>query len=188
MDIKSAFLHGELTKDVFVDQPQGFENVGEEEKVYKLNRALYGLKQAPLTWYNRIKSYFQSCGFKKCEHEPTLFTKVEENNIIVVSLYVDDLIYTRNDVELMMKFKKSMQSEFAMTDMGKIKFFLGLEAIQKDDGIFLCQKKYVIDLLRRFGMSNSNCAHNPMVSGSKLGKDEEGKGVDKTLYQQMVGS
>lgn len=188
LDVKSAFLHGELTEDVFVEQPQGFEKKGEEGKVYKLNRALYGLKQAPRAWYSRIESYFLSHGFEKCEYEPTLFTKVEENNITVVSLYVDDLIYTGNDDELMMEFKKSMQSEFAMTDMGKMKFFLGLEATQKADGIFVCQKKYVIDLLERFGMSNSNSAHNPMVPGCKLGKDEDGKGVNKTLYKQMVGS
>jgi len=189
MDVKSAFLHGKLVEDVYVEQPQGFEQKGEEGKVYKLNCALYGLKQAPRAWYSRIESYFLSCGFAKCEYEPTLFTKVEKNNnIMVVSLYVDDMIYTENDVELMMKFKKSMQSEFSMTDMGKLKFFLGLEATQKADGIFVCQKTYVIDLLKRFGMNASNFAHNPIVPGSKLDKDEEGQGVDKTLYKQMFGS
>lgn len=190
LDVKSAFLHGELNEDVFVEQPRGFEKKGEEEKVYKLNRALYGLKQAPRAWYSRIERYFLSHGFAKCEYEPTLFTKVEntKKSIMVVSLYVDDLIYTGNDDELMMEFKKSMKSEFAMTDMGKMRFFLGLEATQQAGGIFLCQKKYMTDLLERFGMSNSNCVHNPMTPGSKLGKDEDGKGVDKTLYKQMVGS
>lgn len=188
LDVKSAFLHGELTKDVFVEQPQGFEKKGEEGKVYKLKRALYGLKQAPRAWYNRIEGYFLNHGLGKCEYEPTLFTKVENMNILIVSLYVDDLIYTGNCDKQIIEFKKSMKSEFAMTDMGKLKFFLGLEANQRTDGIFLCQKKYVTELLQRFGMSDSNSVHNSMVPRCKLSKDEDGKGVDKTLYKQMVGN
>ncbi|KAA3467808.1 Retrovirus-related Pol polyprotein from transposon TNT 1-94 [Gossypium australe] len=170
------------------DYVTGFKKKGEEGKVYKLKRALCRLKQAPRAWYSRIERYFLSHGFEKCEYEPTLFTKMDKKSIMIASLYVDDLIYTGNNGELMMKLKKSMKIEFARTDMGKMKYFLNLEATQKVDGIFVCQKKYMTDLLKGFGMSNSKLVHNPIVLATKLSKDKDRKGVDKTLYKQMVGS
>lgn len=75
LDVKSAFLHGELNEKVFVEQPRGYEQKGEEQKVYKLKKALYGLKQAPRAWYSRIESYFAKEGFERCHYEPTLFIK-----------------------------------------------------------------------------------------------------------------
>lgn len=76
LDVKSAFLHGELMEDVYVEQPLGYEKKGEEDKVYKLQKALYGLKQAPRAWFSRIETYFKKEGFQKCSSEQTLFTKV----------------------------------------------------------------------------------------------------------------
>ena len=107
LDVKSAFLHGELSKEVFVQQPQGYEKKGEEHKIYKLNKALYGLKQALRAWYSKIEAYFIHEGFKKCYCEHTLFTKLkEEGKLLIVSLYVDDLIFTGNDMNMCEEFKK----------------------------------------------------------------------------------
>lgn len=98
MDVKSTFLHGELSEEVFVEQPRGYEIKGKEQKVYKLKKALYGLKQAPRAWYSRIESYFVKGGFEKCPYEPTLFIKRGRGGkILIINLYVDDLIYTIND-------------------------------------------------------------------------------------------
>jgi len=98
LDVKSAFLHGELKEDIYVQQPVGFVKKGEKDKVYKLRKALYGLKQAPRAWYNKIENYFSREGFERCICEHTLFTKSKEGGkILIVSLYVDDLIYTGND-------------------------------------------------------------------------------------------
>lgn len=94
LDVKSAFLHGELREDIFMEQPKGFEVEEESNKVYKLKKALYELKQAPRAWYSRIEGYFVKEGFQKCYCEHTLLVKKEEGNIMIVSLYVDDLIYT----------------------------------------------------------------------------------------------
>ncbi|KAJ0603641.1 putative RNA-directed DNA polymerase [Helianthus annuus] len=91
LDIKSAFLHGELKKLVYVDQPEGFTKKGEETKVYKLNKTLYGLKQAPRAWFNCIEAYFMRKGFKKSKYDHTLFIKRVWNKVIIVGLYVDDL-------------------------------------------------------------------------------------------------
>ncbi|KAM0015323.1 putative RNA-directed DNA polymerase [Helianthus debilis subsp. tardiflorus] len=141
LDVKSAFLNGELKETVFVEQPQGFIKEGEESKVYKLNRALYGLKQAPRAWFNRIERYFKREGFKQNHYDHTLFVKRVWNKILVVSLYVDDLIYAGNDKMMCESFKCSMQKEFEMTDLGVMKFFLGVEVQQTEAGIYLCQKK-----------------------------------------------
>ena len=120
-----------LEETLFVQQPAGFEVNGEEEKVYKLHKTLYGLKQAPRAWYSRIESYFLKEGFKRCTSEHTLFTKEKEGGmLLVVSLYVDDLIYTGNNKRACEEFKSAMMSEFDMTDLGKMRHFLGMEVLQ----------------------------------------------------------
>lgn len=106
LDVKSAFLQGELSEEGYVEQPKGYELKDEGRKVYKLNKALYGLKQAPRAWFSRIESYFKQTGFEKDASEQTLFTKVnKQGNFLIVSLYVDDLIYTGNDSVMMREFK-----------------------------------------------------------------------------------
>lgn len=147
LDVKSAFLHGELEEQVFIDQPPGYVKFGSEHKVYKLKKALYGLKQAPRSWYSRIDAYFSKEGLKKCPYEHTLFSKFGDGaKMIIACLYVDDLIYTGNDSAMVENFKKSMMCEFEMSDLGMMHYFLGIEAVQSDAGIFLCQKKYVQDV------------------------------------------
>lgn len=143
LDVKSAFLHGELSEDVYVEQPLGYVKEGEEDKVYKLVKTLYVLKQAPRAWYSKIEAYFSREGFQRCEYEHTLFVKTEAGNkVLIVSLYVDDLIYTGNDDSLLQRFQSSMKKEFDMSDLGKMKYFLGVEVIQDKDVIFIHQKKY----------------------------------------------
>lgn len=188
LDVKSAFLHGELKENVFVEQPQGYEVEGKEHMVYKLHKALYGLKQAPRAWFSRIEAYFIKEGFESSNSEQTLFIKQEGGKILIVSIYVDDLLFTGNDDELLDGFKQSMKKEFDMTDLGRMRHFLGIEVVQRDDGIFICQRKYADEVIKRFGMQNFNHVGNPMVPGQKIGRDEAGVKVDPTLYKQMVGS
>ncbi|CAL9004184.1 unnamed protein product, partial [Prunus brigantina] len=128
LDVKSAFLHGELSEDVYVEQPRGYEKKGSEHLVYKLHKALYGLKQAPRAWFSRIEAHFIGEGF-----------------------------------------------------------FLGIEVLQKSDGIYICQRKYALEVLRRFGMMESNSVGSPIVPGFKISKDENGDSVDETYYKQLVG-
>jgi hypothetical protein len=189
LDVKSAFLHGVLNEEVFVEQPCGYEIKGNEHKVYKLKKALYGLKQAPRAWYSCIESYFMKEGFEKCTHEHTLFVKTSAGGkILIISLYVDDLIFTGNDESMYAEFKKSMMVEFDMTDLGKMRYFLGVEVLQKTDGIFISQKRYVMEVMERFGMDKSNSVLNPMVPGEKLQKDQDGIKIDSTHYKRIVGS
>ena len=137
--MKSAFLHGELKEQVFVNQPPGY--VKDTHKVYKLNKALYGLKQAPRAWYGRIEAYFLKQGFRKCPYEYSLFVKMEDGGkILMVCLYVDDLLFTGNDIVMFEKFKKSVMAEFDMSDLGRLTYFLGIEVAQSDAGIFISQR------------------------------------------------
>ena len=97
LDVKLAFLNGVLQEEVYVDQPEGFVKQGEEDKVYLLKKALYGLKQAPRAWYSRIDDHLLSLGFIKSLSEVTLYIKHKSNDILIVSLYVDDLLVTGNN-------------------------------------------------------------------------------------------
>ncbi|KAL2526173.1 cysteine-rich RLK (RECEPTOR-like protein kinase) 8 [Abeliophyllum distichum] len=128
LDVKSTFLHGELHEDVYVEQPRGYVKKDSEEKVYKLHKALYGLKQAPRAWFSHIEAHFISEGFERCPNEQTLFTKKKaDGKVLIVTIYVDDLIFIGDDESMMIEFKKSMMSVFDMTDLGKMRFFLGIE-------------------------------------------------------------
>uniref|UniRef100_A0A2N9FH80 Integrase catalytic domain-containing protein n=1 Tax=Fagus sylvatica TaxID=28930 RepID=A0A2N9FH80_FAGSY len=167
----------------------GYEKKGEEYKVYKLKKALYGLKQAPRAWYSRIEAYFVKEGFERCSCEHTLFIKTGDGGkILIVSLYVDDLIFTGNDESMFVKFKNSMKLEFDMTDLGKMKYFLSVEVLQNPEGIYISQRKYAKEVLERFRMEKSNSVKNPIVPGVRLMKDEEGAKVNATMYKQLVGS
>jgi hypothetical protein len=112
MDVKSAFLNGYLEEEVFVEQTQGFEVQGKEHQVYKLKKALYGLKKAPRTWYARTNGHFQETGFNRSKSEPTLYYKQEGNGILIVSLYVDDLLYMGSSSKMKDEFKIALMNEF----------------------------------------------------------------------------
>lgn len=137
---------------------------GSEHLVDKLHKALYGLRQATRACFSRIEAHFIGEGFQRCDSEQTLFTKrSREGKIIIIS--VDDLIFTGNDEVMMSEFKSSMLREFDMSDSGKMRFFLGIEVLQKSDGIYIHQRRYALEVLRRFGMMESNSVGSPIVPG-----------------------
>jgi len=137
MDVKSAFLNGVLKEEVYVAQSPGYEIEGQEDKVYRLKKALYGLKQALRAWYSRIDAYLLDNGFDKYDGEPTLYIKESEGKILIVVLYVDDLILTSSDDFLSADFKQVMKSEFEMTDLGLLRYFLGIEVKQTENVNFI---------------------------------------------------
>ncbi|KAI5336309.1 hypothetical protein L3X38_015576 [Prunus dulcis] len=133
LNVKSAFLNGVLKEEVYVEQPQGFMKENKEIRVYKLNKALYGLKQAPRAWYDEIDSYFNKAGFKKSPSEATLYVKTSEGaGILIVSLYVDDIVYTGSCPKLLEEFKNDMMQHYEMTDLGPLYHFLGMVCKEDD--------------------------------------------------------
>eukprot|EP00253_Pinus_taeda_P029362 PITA_29362 len=188
MDVKSAFLNGVLMEEVYIEEPIGYEKKGQEHKVCKLKKALYGLKQAPRAWYSRTDSYLLENGFEKCEGEPTVYIKEKYGKLLIVVLYVDDVIFTGNDVCLFENCKAVMKEEFEMTDMGLLRYFLGIEVDQNENGIFISQEKYVNEVLGRFNMQECKAAITPTVMGLKLSKEDSSKDFDPSLYKSIVGN
>ena len=151
LDVKSAFLNGYLQEEIFVEQPMGFQVKGQEDKVYLLKKALYGLKQAPRAWYSRIDEHLHNLGFVKSLSEATLYVKGTDANLIIVSVYVDDLLVIGSDEKLIKQFKVEIEV-FEMTDLGLMSYFMGMEVKQNHDGVFICQKKYAREILKKFHM------------------------------------
>eukprot|EP00253_Pinus_taeda_P029735 PITA_29735 len=183
MDVKSAFLNG-----VLKEEPLGYEKKDQEHKVCRLKKALYGLKQAPRAWYSRIDFYLLENEFDKCEGEPTIYIKEKDGKILIVVLYVDDVIFTRNDDQLIKNFKSVMKEEFEMTDMGFLRYFLGIEVYQNENGIFISQARYVNEVLSRFNMQEYKAAITPTVMGLKLSREDSSKDFDPSLYKSIVGN
>ncbi|KAL0393106.1 UNVERIFIED_CONTAM: Retrovirus-related Pol polyprotein from transposon RE2 [Sesamum radiatum] len=187
MDVKSAFLNGYIDEEIYVEQPQGFIAKSSEEKVLRLKKALYGLKQAPRALYSRIDKYFIDRGFRRSLSEPTLYIKSQGNDTLIVSLYVNDLIYTGNE-KMIQVFKEDMMKTFEMSDLGLMHFFLGIEINQEKEGIFICQRKYTETLLKKFKMESCKTVTTPLVTGEKYQKEDGSQKVDGSMYRSLIGS
>ncbi|KAL6555899.1 hypothetical protein OROGR_005187 [Orobanche gracilis] len=188
MDVKSAFLNGDLAEEVYVEQPQGFVNTEKGDQVYRLRKALYGLKQAPRAWYDTLSQYLTSNGFEKGAVDKTLFTVQEGDDLLMVQIYVDDIIFGSTNLDLCQRFSHLMQSKFEMSMMGELSYFLGLQVKQLPTGIFINQEKYSKELLNKFGMSTSKSSSTPMSTSLQISADEAGKPVDQSLYRKLIGS
>nr|KYP62375.1 Retrovirus-related Pol polyprotein from transposon TNT 1-94 [Cajanus cajan] len=187
LDVKSAFLNGYLEEEIFVEQPEGFALQGQEDKVYLLKKALYGLKQAPRSWYSRIDAHLMSLGFVKSLSEYTLYIKKVNEDILMISLYVDDLFVTGNCKEMIDKFKEEMENVFEMTDLGKMTFFLGMQVQQKKNEIFVCQEKYAKEVLMKFNMGECKSAATPMNQKEKFCREDGAEKVDEKLFRSLIG-
>ncbi|KAI5344133.1 hypothetical protein L3X38_012010 [Prunus dulcis] len=189
LDVKSAFRNGILEEEVYVDQLEVFVVKGSESKVYKLHKALYGLKQAPRAWYSEIDGYFAEYGFTKSQSKATLYVKARgEASILIVSIYVDDIVYTGNDQEMIEDFKKDMKEKYEMTDLGLLHHFLGMGVIQTPTSKFIHQKKYATTLLSRFGLNECKPVSIPLVTSEKLSKDDGSGLASEEQYRRIVGS
>ncbi|GJS75837.1 retrovirus-related pol polyprotein from transposon TNT 1-94 [Tanacetum coccineum] len=188
IDVKTAFLNSNLREEVYVSQPDGFVDPDKPNYVYKLKKALYGLKQAPHAWYDMLSSFLISNNFSKGSVDPTLFIRREGNELLLVQIYVDDIIFAASTPELCDLFAKIMCSKFKMSMMGKISFFLGLQISQSPRGIFINQSKYALESLKKYGYESCDPVDTPMVEKSKLDEDKEGKAVDPSHYRGMIGT
>lgn len=188
LDVKSAFLNGELEDEVYVKQPQGYEIKGKEGKVYKLQKALYGLRQAPRAWNSNIDSYFVKNGFVRSPSEPSLYVRKTETDLLMVCLYVDDLIYAGTNEAMVKSFKATMMKEYEMTDLGLMKYFLGIQVKQSKWLIFISQENYISDLLKKFRMEDCKSVATPMALNEKLKQEDGAEKLDPNLYRSLVGS
>ncbi|KAK2373607.1 putative mitochondrial protein [Trifolium repens] len=188
MDVKSAFLNGYLQEEVYVEQPKGFVDPEHPNYVYKLKKALYGLKQAPRAWYERLTQFLEEQGYRKGGSDKTLFVKQEKGKFIIAQIYVDDIVFGGMSNAMVQHFVQQMQSEFEMSLVGELTYFLGLQIKQMDDTIFISQSKYARNIIKKFGMDNATHKRTPAPTHLKLTKDEKGISVDQSLYRSMIGS
>ena len=140
MDVKNAFLDGDLQEEVYMEQPQGYEDERHPHYVCKLKKALYGLKQAPRAWHARIVSYLVSIGFYMADADHSLYVRKNEHGIVIICIYVDDLIVGGDNEDEIAHVKTLMKQEFDMKDLGELRYFLGIEIVRTKEGIWLSHR------------------------------------------------
>ncbi|GKC08327.1 ribonuclease H-like domain-containing protein [Tanacetum coccineum] len=186
LDVKNAFLNGDLSETVYMHQPPGFVDSRYPNHVCLLQRSLYGLKQAPRAWFQRFAGYATRAGFSPSRCDSSLFIYTQGSQVAYLLIYVDDIILTASSPVLLQQIVDSLHKEFDMTDLGALNYFLGISAVRHPTGLFLSQKKYARQLLERAHMVNCNPSRTPIDTDSKLGPD----GVpvqDPTLYRSLAG-
>ena len=144
-DVKSAFLHGDLLKEIYMEKPPGF--VQDCSLVCDLHHSLYGLKQDPQAWYEKMDNFLLSLGFYQCHLDPTVYIWREGIDLLILVLYVDELILTRSSSSMIQSVQQQLMEQFDMIDVSLLHYFLGLQVDQSTDGIFIYQQKYALDLL-----------------------------------------
>jgi hypothetical protein len=188
MDVKSSFLNGDLNEEVYMEHPEGFELSDNPDLVCKMKKYLYGLEQSPRAWYQRLDMYLKDKGFKRGTIDNNLYIKTEDNDFLIVLVYVDDIIFICNKDSLVQWFASTMESEFEMSMTGELSIFLGLQITQRSEGMFISQEKYLRELFKRFQMEDSKPVGTPMVTGYKLRKDDDSLDVDQSSYRSMIGN
>ncbi|GJV92383.1 retrovirus-related pol polyprotein from transposon TNT 1-94, partial [Tanacetum coccineum] len=188
MDVKTTLLNGELKEEVYVSQPEGFVDQEYPSHVYKLKKAIYSLKQAPRAWYDMLSSFLISQHHSKGVVDLTLFTRKAGNDLLLVQIYVEDIIFASTNTALCNEFANQMTTKFKMSMMGQMSFFLGLQISQSPKGIFLNQSNYAYEIIKKYGLLSSDSVYTPMVEKNKLDEDLQGTPVDAILYRGMIGS
>jgi hypothetical protein len=186
MDVKNAFLHGDLQEEVYMDIPPGFELSEQKGKVLRLRRSLYGLKQSPRAWFDRFRKAILIKGFHQSNADHTLFYKHAENKVAILIVYVDDIVITGDNQKEIDDLKCHLAQEFEVKDLGHLRYFLGIEVSRGSKGIFLSQRKYTLDLLRETGMHGCRPVATPIEQNHRLSSDM-GTPVDQEHYKRLVG-
>ncbi|RVW87889.1 Retrovirus-related Pol polyprotein from transposon TNT 1-94 [Vitis vinifera] len=188
LDVKTAFLHGDLEEDLYMIQPEGFIVQGQENLVCKLRKSLYGLKQAPRQWYKKFDNFMHRIGFKRCEADHCCYVKSFDNSYIILLLYVDDMLIVGSDIEKINNLKKQLSKQFAMKDLGAAKQILGMRIIRdKANGTLkLSQSEYVKKVLSRFNMNEAKPVSTPLGSHFKLSKEQSPKTEEERDYMSKV--
>ena len=190
MDVTTAFLHGVLEEEVFMEQPDGFVKTGQERLVCRLKQSLYGLKQSSRCWNAALDETLTAMGFTQTSGDPCLYRKIEKDTAFV-AVYVDDLVIAGIDEEAIQTIKDQLRTNFDMKDMGQLNHFLGMKIVQDDqsNSVWVGQDRYVLDILSKYGMEKCKPALTPMDPGVKPKSQEDGDELfDQKIYQSAVGS
>lgn len=186
LDIKNAFLNGELEEEVYMQIPPGLESPNTSNMVCRLRKSLYGLKQSPRAWFDRLTRVVKEDGFVQCQTDHTMFAKHSmDGKIALFIVYVDDIVITGDDYDQIKHLKSLLANEFEVKDLGQLKYFLGMEIARTKNGIYVSQRKYTLDLLKETGMLGCKAANTPIEPVKR--SEEESIPADKDRYQSLVG-
>jgi hypothetical protein len=186
MDVKNAFLNGDLSEEVYMQLPPGLSH--STNKVCRLRQALYGLKQAPRAWFAKFSTTISRLGYSISPYHSALFIRRTDRGTILLLLYVDDMIITGDDITGIQELKQFLSQHFEMKDLGPLNYFLGLEISSSSDGYYLTRAKYISDLLSRANLTDSKIVDTPTELNTRLTPHDGEPLRDFTLYRHLVGS
>ncbi|CAM8901423.1 unnamed protein product [Rhodiola kirilowii] len=188
LDVNNAFLHGHLDEDVYMKLPPGFYPQAKRDgMVCKLQRSLYGLKQASRQWFSRFSDALIEYGFVQSANDPSLFTLAQKDDFLILLVYVDDVVLTGTSPQLITHVKEFIHDQFQIKDLGHLKYFLGLEVARSQDGIFLNQRKYALDILEDTKFSDCKPVRTPMESKHNLSFSSGPTLPDPSIYRRLIG-
>lgn len=193
MDVKSAYLNGDLEEEIYMEQPEGFTVPGKEDYVCRLNKSLYGLKQAGRTWHKRMDIVLHDSGFVSLDSDKCVYVYRQDSQLVIIALFVDDLLLFSNSSDLMSRKKKELTNEFDMEDLGEARYFLGIEISRdrKARTVTISQSTYIESVLQRYGMTNCDPVSIPMpynVHYLKSTPEEKASEDDVRRYQSAIGA
>ena len=187
MDVKNAFLHGDLQEEVYMRIPKGVSSPS-KRSVCRLRKSLYGLKQAPRAWFETFRGHLCASGFTQSPYDPSLFPCHTSTGVTVLLVYVDDIIITGTDDGMIKSLRASLRDSFHMKDLGPLHYFLGLEVHQSPKGLFVNQHKYTSDLIELADLHDSSPVDTPIEVNLRLSKDDGDLLPDPHTYRRLVGS
>ena len=187
MDVKTAFLNGDLNEEIYMEQPEGFSAPGQENKVCKLVKSLYGLKQAPKQWHEKFDKAILSSGFKINECDKCVYIKDTNDGYVILCLYVDDMLIVGSNDKIIKSTKEMLNSKFDMKDMGLADVILGIKISRNTNGLVLSQSHYVDKILEKFNKSDTSVARTLVDLSLHLSKNT-GESVSQLEYSRVIGS
>jgi Reverse transcriptase (RNA-dependent DNA polymerase) len=160
VDVKTAFLYGELDEELYMEQPKGFKTKGQEHKVLRLKHTIYGLCQAALQWWKALDKSMASIGFKCLQSDSGIFVYKDKGDLVIAVVYVDDTLFLGSNLPLVNRLKSLFMKKWECRDLGETKEFLHMRIICKQGMIFLDQTAYLQKVLQRFQMTNVSSHHS----------------------------
>jgi hypothetical protein len=188
LDVKNAFLHGEISERLYCHQPARFVDAAHPDHVCRLAKSLYGLKQAPRAWFDRLGSHLRSLGFTQTGSDSSLFVYNRDGTMAYLLVYVDDIILTASSMSLLRHIVDQLRSVFAIKDLGPLRFFLGVQVRRDAQGFLLSQEQYTEDILERAGMANCKPAATPVDTNPKLSATAGAPASDASFYRSIAGA
>ncbi|KAL8130930.1 hypothetical protein AgCh_007017 [Apium graveolens] len=186
MDVKNAFLNGDLSETVYMHPPVGYSTF--PNMVCKLRKALYGLKQAPRAWFSKLKAVLQKAGYSQSHNDYSLFISNTSQGTVFALIYVDDILITGDNQQGIQHLKHILQQSFQMKDLVLVSYFLGLEISRHSDGYFVSQRKYTQDLIEMACLTDDKVVDTPLELNVKYSKNDGSPISDPSLYRSIVGS